>query len=519
MTKDLRKGRILAVLGIFLLVIAWQITPALGETPKRGGALTIVTDRSAVGLDPHLSMSGATLVFSEQVYDTLLRFDDKLQIVPCLATSWEQPDSRTYIFRLRKGVKFHNGREMTSEDVKFTFDRILDPNTGAYGRSTFKNVDRVEALDKYTVKITLKNTMAGFLSYVAYGKYSAILPKDELVKRGNLQKVMIGTGPFKLKEYRHGVGATFVRNEDYWEPGLPYLDGLKIVVVKDEASRLAGMRRGTYDVGWVKGVQTGTQAAKDPNINLITSAPAKLGQIFLNHKTFPFNNMKLRQAVSACIDRQMIIEKVLLGKGKLASVVPASAVPYALSQEEMANLPFYKQDFDLAKKLLKEAGYPDGFEFTIKTSSASPDYIPGTQMVVAWLAKVGIKANIQIMEWGAYVKMLRNLDYQAANSGSSWRPDPTGYFDRIFHSKSKGNTSGLVDPEIDRLIDLCATETNLEKRIGHFSELQHKAAEKVIALYLYSLISRYEMVNKRVKNYLFMANDARQYLRQAWVAE
>jgi ABC-type transport system substrate-binding protein len=140
-------------------------------------------------------------------------------------------------------------------------------------------------------------------------------------------------------------------------------------------------------------------------------------------------------------------------------------------------------------------------------------------MIVAMLAKVGIKASIEQMEWGAYLKMREALDYQASYSADSWRPDPAGYFDRFFHSKSKGNCTGLNDPEIDRLIDLCLTESDLTKQTQYFRELQHKAAEKVIALFLYSSISRYEMVNKKIKDYFFMPNDSREYLRQTWISQ
>jgi peptide/nickel transport system substrate-binding protein len=119
------------MLGILFVVIAWHMSPAIAETPKRGGWLTVATDSTAVGLDPHLSIVHATLTFTEHVYDTLLRYNYKMESEPSLATSWEQPNEMTYIFHLRKGVKWHNGREFTSEDVKFTFDRILDPKTGS----------------------------------------------------------------------------------------------------------------------------------------------------------------------------------------------------------------------------------------------------------------------------------------------------------------------------------------------------------------------------------------------------
>ena len=519
MIKYLKKGVILGVLGIFLLVVVCQMGPAFAEKPKRGGRLTVATDATPVGLDPHLSLAGSTLIFAEHVYETLLRYNYNMAIEPCLATSWEQLDDVTYVFHLRKGVKFHNGREMTSEDVKFTFDRIVDPKTGAVGGTTFKKIKSVEALDRYTVKFTLKDTMPAFLYVCAYGKYSMIVPKDEVLKRGSMQKHMVGTGPFKLKEYKHGVGATYVRNEDYWEPGIPYLDGFKMVVVKDEGSRLAGVRTGVYDIGWVKGLLLAKQAGKEPNLRIEYSAPARLAHMFMNPRLFPFSNVKLRQAVSACLDRQAIINKVMLGQGKLATIFAPSAVDVSLSQQEIANLPFYKQDYELAKKLLKEAGYPNGFEFTIKTSPHSPDYVPSSEIIAEQLSKVGIKAKIMQMEWGAFQKIRRSLDFQANYYASSWRPDPTGYFDKYFHSESKSNETGVADPEIDRLIDLCSTEANFEKRKKHFRELQYKAAEKAITISTYGCPSRYEIVNDKVKGYRFLGNKSRRYLREAWISK
>jgi peptide/nickel transport system substrate-binding protein len=346
---------------------------------------------------------------------------------------------------------------------------------------------------------------------------TAIVPKDEVLKHGTLQKVMVGTGPFKLKEYKHGVGATFVRNEDYWQAGIPYIDGFRFIVVKDEASRLAGIRKGTTDIGWVKGVQSAMLAAKEPNVRVVKSAPARQGRFWLNHRVFPFNNLKLRQALVAALDFQAIIDKVLLGSGVLSSIIPPSAVPFVLSQEEIAQLPFYKQDYDLAKKLLKEAGYPDGFEFTITTSPHSPDFIPASEIIQQQVSKVGIKAKIKQIDWGVFQKVRRSGDHQAIYYAGSWRADPADYYYRYMHGKSKGNEVGQDDPEINRLMDLTLTEADLEKRKKYFRDLQYKAAEKVTAIFPYAMPSRFEIVRDRVKGYHFMANNGRGYLREAWI--
>ncbi|NIS61165.1 MAG: hypothetical protein GTO13_10825 [Proteobacteria bacterium] len=519
MTQYLKKGCIWGLLGVFLLVMAWQLTPAFAETPKRGGWITVATDETAVGLDPHLSIVFSTFTFAEHVYECLLSYNNKMELQPGLATSWEHPDAMTYIFKLRKGVKWHNGREFTSEDVKFSYERIIDPKTGSPVAKMLKALKKVEALDKYTVKLTLKETSPDFLRFVAFPRNTAILPKDEVLKRGTMQKAMIGTGPFKLKEYKHGVGATFVRNPDYWDKPLPYLDGFKFAVVKDEASRLAGLRKKIYDIGWVKGVPLAKLAMKEPHLRISQSSADRQGRFFLNHARFPFNNVKLRQAVSACLDRQAIINHVLIGNGVLSTIIPPVAVPFVLPQKEIANLPFYKQDYELAKKLLKEAGYPNGFEFTIKTSPHSPDYVPASEMIVQQVAKVGIKAKIQQMDWGVFQKVRRSRDYQATYYAGSWRAAPTGYYYRYFRGGKKGNEINQNDPEMNRLMDLTMTEPDLEKRKKIYKELQYKAAEKVTAIFPYAMVGRFEVVNKRVKGYHFMGNRGRAYVKQAWISE
>lgn len=511
--------RVLSFLGILLLATVLSATPALAETPKKGGWLNVATDATAVGLDPHLSITFSTYTFTEHVYESLLRYNFKMELLPGLATSWDHPDPLTYIFHLRKGVKWHNGQEFTSEDVKFSFDRILDPKTGSPIAKIFKTVKNIEAPDKYTVKISLKETFPDFLRYAAFIRNSAIVCKSEVLKHGSLQKVMVGTGPFKLKEYKHGVGATFVRNPDYWDKPLPYLDGFKFVVVKDEASRLAGIRKKIYDIGWVKGVHSANLAKKEQHITISKSSEDRQGRMFLNHSQFPFNNLKLRQAVASCIDRRAIINHVLLGDGVLATIIPPVSIPFVLPQKEIANLPYYKQDYEQAKKLLKEAGYPDGFEFTIKTSPHSPDYVPASEIIAQQCAKVGIKVKILQMDWGVFQKVRRSKDYQATYYAGSWRASPVGYFYRYMRGGQKADETLQNDPEINKLMDLTMTEPDLEKRKKIFKELQYKTSDTVTAIIPYAMSGRFEMVNKKIKGYHFMANRGRAYLRQTWISE
>ena len=503
---------------VFSLMMILPLSITAAETPKRGGWITVATDDAAIGFDPHLTIE--TTGFSEYVYDCPLRFNYAMELEPALAASWEHPDKLTYIFHLRKGVKFHNGREMTSDDMKFSFDRLRDPKVGSQASVVWRAIENVEALDKYKVKITLKETLPDFLTYCAYLRYAAILPKDEVLKHGNLQKpeTVCGTGPWKVRESQHGVSTTFVRNEEYWEKGIPYLDGIKLAVVKDESTRIAGIRRGQFDIAWVKEVQIAKRAAREASVQVMSSQPARQGRLFLNHKIFPFNNIKLRQAVSACLDRKAMIDKIFLGEAFLSTVIPPSSVPYVLSQEEIAQLPFYKQDYELAKKLLKEAGYPSGFEFTIVTSPHSPDYVPACEIMTEQLSKVGIKLKIMQMEWGAFQKVRKAREYQATYYAGSWKPDPISYFYYYIHGKSKSNETNQDDPEMNTLLENCLKEDNLQKRIDYFRQLQHKIAQEVTMIFPYVSQARWEIVNNKVKGYRFMPSNSRVGLREAWLS-
>ncbi len=280
---------------------------------------------------------------------------------------------------------------------------------------------------------------------------------------------------------------------------------------------LAAMRKGTIDIGWVKEAHLADLASKSPDIQIIESAAARQSRFWLNHKVFPFNNLKLRQAVSACLDRMEIIDKVLLGRGVLSSSIPPSSVPYVLSQEEIAKLPFYRQDYDLAKKLLQEAGHPNGFSFTIKTSPHSPDYVPSCEIIQRQLSKVGINASIQQMDWGAFQKVRRTLDFQANYYAGSWYPDPAGYVFAPLYGPAGSNEVGQNNPEINELLDLSVTTSDFQKRKDVWKKLQYKMAEEVTAIWPYASSARYEMVGKKIRGYKFMASSSRVYLREAWI--
>lgn len=500
------------------LLLAVPLLPSTADAQKRGGTIVVGNDEDAVGLDPHLAVAFASQQFFELVYNGLVRFNAKGEIEPDLAASWEIPNPTTYVFRLRQGVKFHNGREMTADDVKYSIDRIRDPKSGAVIRSVYSSVEAVDVVDRYTVRLRLSRPNAALLAMLAT-RASYVVPREEVEKHGTLQKVAVGTGPFKLVEHVPGDHARYVRNDDYFEAGKPYLDGVRINVIKDESSRLAALRRGTIDLTWIKDPAIEALARKEKAIVAAETPEARQLFVWLNTRKPPFDNVKLRQAVAAALDRKAIIDTVLLGHAKLSTLLPPAAVPYVLSQEEMAALPFYKQDAALVKKLLAEGGRPDGFEFTLRTSPHSPDYVPAAQVMQRQLAQVGITMKIEQMEWGALLKLARSGsgDSDAIAFARIWYPDPEGYAYDTLHSKGSFNVAGYSNAESDRLLEEQRATVDVAKRAAIWKRLQHLWAEDVPIILPYAMRTRYNTWQPHVKGFQPMASSSRIYLRETWL--
>ena len=509
-----RRGMLASTL-VLLCTILWLAAPTAAQ--KRGGTIVVGNDEDAVGLDPHLSFAFASSNFYEHVYTGLTRFNAKMEIEGDLATSWEIPNATTYIFRLRKGVRFHNGREMTADDVTYSLDRVRDPKNGSPVRDTYTNVEVVEVVDRSTVRLRLNKPDGSLLSLMT-GRAGYVVPREEVEKHGNLQKAMIGTGPFKLAEHVPGDFARFVRNEHYYEAGLPYLDGFTIKIIKDESSRLAALRKGTVDLTWIKAIEIEELARREKGLMWSDTPEARHLYIWLNTTEPPFNNVRLRQAFAASLNRQEIIDTVLLGRGKLTTALPPATVPYVLSAGETAALPFYKQDYTLVARLLREAGHPNGFEFTFKTSPHSPDYVPAAQVIQRQLAKAGITMKIEQMEWGALLKNFRaRSDFQAMAFARIWYPDPEGYVSDTLHSKGSINAGHYANPEVDRLLEEQSATASMQRRVAIWQDLQRLWAQDVPIIWPYAMRTRYNAWQPALKGFAPMANASRVSLRHAWV--
>jgi peptide/nickel transport system substrate-binding protein len=503
----------LVFIGSYLL-----LAPSEAQTAeiKRGGTITVGIDAGPIGWDPHKARGISSPYHYEQVYESLLRYNYRMEMEPSLATSWEQPNPLTLIFHLRKGVKFHNGQEMTADDVKYSFDRWRDPKISLFP-TYYGAVKSIEVLDRYTVKFDLSMYDTSLLPIIAAGFYSSVVPREMVEKHGDLMTVTCGTGPFKVKEYVPGDYTIYERNPEYWMKGFPRVDQVIFKVIKDENSRLAALRMGTVDIAWLKEPQMAKTIQKTKGLKVITPPPFRQMRFWLNEAKPPFNNKKLRQAVSCALNRKEVINTVYMGYGEITSCIPPGMVPYALPKSEVAKLPFYKRDLKLSKRLLKEAGYPNGFEFTTVASDFGFDGIPGAQVIQSSLKDAGIKMNIQQVDWAILLKRWRGGDFEGLMMGGKWDPTPDIETRARFYSTSPANYGRYKNPELDKLLDESRVTQDEKRRIEIWKKIQYIMAEDAPILWVAASPAVFEVVRDYVKGYHFLPHPSRIYLRDAWL--
>ncbi len=499
----------------FLLIsfiILFVILSFSSSQIKTGGTLTIGVDQEVVGLDPNIVTAFSSFRRIDLLYNRLVKYDSNLNIVPDLAASWKILDNLTYIFYLRKGVKFHNGRELTAEDVKYTLERILDPKTASPGRSFIEPISSIEIIDKYTVKIKLSTPLASLLSGLASNN-CAIVPKEEVEKYGNLQRNVVGTGPFKLAEWVPDNYMRLVRNPDYFEKGLPYLNEVIYRVIPEQTSLLAGLKAGTLDMATINDGSVILQAKKDPSLIVIQKPGINVRTFGFNTTRKPFNDIRVRQAIALAIDREEIVATAEFGMAMPTSPIPASVKKWAKSYKL---LPFSRPNIKKAKDLLVEAGYPDGFSFKIVCSPTYEGGIAVAQVIQNQLKKIGLKPELEVLEWGMYIDRWRKRDFDSMVELRGGDPDPDRFLYRILHSKGAVNNFLFKDEEVDKLLEEGRKLTKYEERKPIYDKLQYLISEKAPVIFLYVPYET-QVLKPYVKGFKQVGNGSLYYLANTWL--
>jgi peptide/nickel transport system substrate-binding protein len=423
-----------------------RVTPA--QTPKQGGRLVVGLSQDIPGLDPHPSTSTITYQVLSLVFQSLVDFDRNLAIRPVLAESWRvSPNGREWTFTLRKGVKFHSGRPLSADDVKFTFERILDPKTAARGRGALAMIERVEAVDPGTVRFHLSRPSGAFLSRIAQ-TFQAIIPPESVA--GDAFKP-IGTGPYQLVEWKTNERIELRRFPGYWEPGLPYLDELTLKPIPDSTVRLTALQ--TSDAGLIQLIplerlQELTQAPSKDYVVRTVKGGGGFSAFILNTKKPPFSDVRVRRALALAVDKQEIVLGVWRGFGQPINQLMPPGPSWFFK------VPDRKADVEQAKRLLAEAGVPRGLKI-VHTVGQVSNLVPAAQVFQAQLGRVGIDLSLEVMDWAAYIKRQRALDFTSTNTGFFPKGDPDDAYFRYFHSKGGANelSGGYANPEVDRLLE------------------------------------------------------------------
>ena len=482
------RREILGIGGLTLAgAAAWPSTVD-AQTPKRGGTLSLRL-WDPPHFDPYLQVSYKTHILYSFTHARLVRHKVGPGVAPGtfaiegeLAESWTQPDDTTYVFKLRRGVRWQpkppvNGRELTAEDVVYSVERFRTIK-GNGNASMLKPVDRVEALDRYTVRFTLKEPFAWFLDMLASPMAVCIVARECVDKFGDLRpwEATVGTGPWMLDSYRPNVGMTLVRNPTYFVAGQPYIDRVEIYVDEDNASRMAAFLGGKYDIGWenpgainradwvqlrdtLKRRRPGLQTAEFP-ANVVTS-------VFMRTDKAPFSDVRVRRAMSMAIDRQAIVNATFEGVGVMNPAVPAGLKEWSIPMDQLGEGGrYHRYDPAAARKLLAEAGHPRGFAATIDFATYGSTVLVDTaQLVIKYLKDVGIDAKLNTLEYGAYIARILSAKHESLGLGP-YTPflDPDGFlFFRFFPGESR-NVSQVNDPVVADMLVRQRRTLDLAKR-------------------------------------------------------
>src|SRR5436309_2523982 len=477
----------ISLTAVSLMLVVVLGTPAISQTPKAGGTLN-VTQREDLpqGFAIHESQTSSTVWPSMPCFNNLVVYDPTKKvesldtIVGDLAEKWSWQDNyRNLVFFLRKGVKWHDGQPFTSKDVKYTFDMIREaPDAPAKLRINprkdwYANVQTIEVPDESTVVFHLKRPQPSILMMLASG-YSPIYAAH--VPAANYRTGCVGTGPFKLKEWRKGEFVEYVKNPDYFVKGRPYLDGLKYVVIVERGTRTAALQSGHVDVAF-PGETSKTQSEQPKKAvtqPVVTPISENVNNnIIMNIKKPPFDNLKIRLAVSHAIDRRALIQAVHQG----GAVVGAGLAPkpwgfWGLAEKDLVGLPGYgakpADEKALARKLMAEAGFSPEKPIKVEiVTRAIAIYVDMASFVINELKQIGIDATLKQIETAQWHATATRGDYQiGANLTGIGPDDPDANYYENYACGSPRNYSQYCNEEVMKMFDAQSQELDPKKRLA-----------------------------------------------------
>jgi len=461
------------IAAMFTMALMISCSGGKNEQAASKDMLTVIAVREPSLLDPSLTNNSASSEIMKQVYDTLFNQDfNTMEAIPSLAERYEfenneqgQP-TRLRLF-LKQGAKFHNGEEFTAADVKFTIERaIASPHIGHISGS----ISGVETINDYEVLLTLKYPFAPILNNLAHTAMSIMNEKAVLDGGDSYPQNPVGTGPYKFVRWVAGNRIELSRWDNYYGEK-PAIKDITFRYIADPATALLELETGGADILFSLMPQDVKRVEDDSNLQLLRAKDLRLNYIGFNVRKHPFNDVRVRQAIAHAIDMPQLVNTVYQGVGSPGRA-PISATVFASAANE---LPQYEYNLDKARQLLAEAGFPNGFSTTITTSEAA-NLRDTAEILQNMLARINITANIEIIEWAAYLAMTNRGEHEIFIHGWTTVTGDPDYGLEILSNRSIINTSGNKSfwshPEVDRLLDAGRTETDIRQREQLYLEAQ-----------------------------------------------
>jgi peptide/nickel transport system substrate-binding protein len=492
-------------------------TAAAPAAPKAGGTLTFAMKEDVTSLDPLKAIQYGDIRLNILVAQQLVAPDRAGKFVGVLAESWEtSADGKTWTFKLRPGVKFHNGQELTADDVKWIFDRILDEKAGAAMRSTYAGIKlQSEVVDKSTIKFTIESGMGPFPSYLALLNRSAIIHRDSYDAEGKVAKI-IGTGPFMMDAVKPGESYTLVKNPNYWKAGEPLLDGVVLKVITDPVVRLNALRTGEVDMAEELPMSDVKKLldSPDPNFTVQVYYINSGERLVMNNTRAPFNNKDARLALQAVFDRDQYNEAIFFGLGQVHNQ------PFTPDNVWRLDVPMVTPDLTKAQEYFKASGLPEGTPVKFLLMANQKDK---GEVIQAMLGQVGFAVEFDTVDSAAWNSKGREYDYDLllGTMTGIFDPDrPYGYLTKA--SGSSWLCGGYDSEKMNELLAAGKGEVDVAKRQEIYKQVVQLVQDDAATIYVLGL-PWVEAWQNTVKDYqpgtspALMMMDASDGLNKAWL--
>jgi len=461
-------------LALALLAVMALSAVHAGSAGAQGGGNSLIVQASTEppGLDLTATPATATAaVVHYNIQEALVKVDRTGKLVPWLAERWQVTDNRTYTFFLKRGVKFHNGRELRAADVKFVVERALDPATKHPHRSHYEPVADIVVKDDHTITFVLKSPNANFLLNLSR-QGSVIYPREAV---DSLKSHPIGTGPFKLGEWVRGDRITLVRNPDYHVPGLPKLDRVTFRFIPDPNSALAALKAGDIDASlFGLGPEHVQDLKRDARFTVIVGDTTNDVIMAMNNSRKPFTDVRVRRAVTHAIDRRDVLKGAMFGMGKILGSNVDPLNPYYVDVSGAV-----PHDPERARKLLAEAGYPNGFEAVLRVAPQYYYTVRTGEIIVDQLRKVGVNVKIEQIEWSQWLaRVYREADYDLTIIGHGEGWDAGNYANPKYYFR-------YDSPRFQDLFRRSEVAADDRTRRELYAQMQKVMAEEAPVVFLY----------------------------------